>query len=573
MKKPIVICIDDEPTVLSSLRRELKAALGDEFGVETAVGGIDALELLNDLMEEGSEIALVISDYIMPDIKGDEVLKRIHEILPKTLKIMLTGQASLEGVTNAINSAKLYRYIAKPWQNEDLNLTIKEALKSYLQEQKLAEQNAQLRESQRCLTQILEAMPVGVSVYDPSGQITYVNQKAKELLGIEEIPKTKTNQLADVYQVYRAGTGQLYPPEELPIVRSLLGETVQADDLEIYQKGQMIPLEVCSTPIRDQTGKIVSAIATFQDITERKRAETERAKFTHELFLLSEAFFRFVPYQFLLLLDKQKIVDIQLGDSVQKEMSILFSDIRSFTTLSEQMTPEDNFKFINGFLSRMEPAIIQNHGFIDKYIGDAIMALFGGSPDDAIKAAIRMLKILEDYNTTRTTPNRPPINIGIGINTGNLILGTVGGEYRMDGTVISDAVNLASRLEQLTKLYGVPLIISHHTLARLDEPMDYNLRFLDLVRVKGKSAKVAVFEVFDTDSPESQQAKSITKPIFEKGLVLYHSGLIDEAILLLEKCMQLHPSDRVVQIYLERCHGVIGEAVTKQIAELKVVLG
>ncbi len=144
--KPIVICIDDEITVLDSLKIELKRALGDEYIIETAEGGEDALELMEDLIADGCQVALVLSDYIMPDIKGDEVLKRIHEMSPNTLKIMLTGHANLEAVSNAIKHARLYRYVSKPWQSEDLKLTVVEALHSYLQDQKLVEQRLQLKE-------------------------------------------------------------------------------------------------------------------------------------------------------------------------------------------------------------------------------------------------------------------------------------------------------------------------------------------------------------------------------------------------------------------------------------------
>ena len=144
--KPIVICIDDEVTVLDSLKIELKKALGNEYIIETAEGGEDALELMEDLIEDGCQVALVLSDYIMPDIKGDEVLKRIHQMSPNTLKIMLTGHANLEAVGNAIKHARLYRYVPKPWQSEDLKLTVVEALHSYLQDQKLVEQRLQLKE-------------------------------------------------------------------------------------------------------------------------------------------------------------------------------------------------------------------------------------------------------------------------------------------------------------------------------------------------------------------------------------------------------------------------------------------
>jgi two-component system sensor histidine kinase ChiS len=132
---------------------------------------------------------------------------------------------------------------------------------------------------------------------------------------------------------------------------------------------------------------------------------------------------RFVPHKFLQLLNKESIIDVALGDNVQQEMSIVFSDIRDFTTLSESMTPEDNFKFINAYLSRMESAIVENNGFIDKYIGDAIMALFSGSADDAVKAGIAMLHRLADYNQYRANSGDVPIKIGIGINTGSLMLG------------------------------------------------------------------------------------------------------------------------------------------------------
>ncbi|HEY9612943.1 response regulator [Allocoleopsis sp.] len=272
---------------------------------------------------------------------------------------------------------------------------------------------------------------------------------------------------------------------------------------------------------------------------------------------LAVAYGRFVPHQFLQLLNKESIIDVQLGDHIQKEMSILFSDIRSFTTLSETMRPEDTFKFINAYLSRMESVIIENQGFIDKYIGDGIMALFSGSADDAVRAGITMLNRLTEYNQHRYNSGYRPLKIGIGINTGSLMLGTVGGKNRMDGTVISDAVNIASRLEDLTKYYGVSLLISHHTLASLQNPTNYNVRFIEQVKVKGKSQAVAVFEVFDGDERESKQGKLATKTAFEQALWLYNLGFKSEAAQLLKRVLLLNPRDTVAQIYLERCQSQV----------------
>ncbi|MCC3448802.1 MAG: response regulator [Microcoleus sp. PH2017_39_LGB_O_B] len=290
MKKPVIVCIDDEPDVLNSLKIELKKAIGDRCIIETAEGGEDALELLEDLQADEYEIALVLSDYIMPDIKGDELLKKIHERSPDTLTIMLTGQADLEALSNAIKYAKLYRYIPKPWHNEDLKLTVVEAIHSYLQDQKLTDEilkrqevNAALSASESRLNQFLAALPVGVSVYNPDGSIAYFNQAARDLLGADTIPESTAEQLAATYQLYVANTDELYPPDNLPILRALKGEFVKVDDVEIRQDGKIIAIEINTTPIFDARGNIVYAIAAFQDITDRKRAERILADYQHTL--------------------------------------------------------------------------------------------------------------------------------------------------------------------------------------------------------------------------------------------------------------------------------------------------
>ena len=268
---------------------------------------------------------------------------------------------------------------------------------------------------------------------------------------------------------------------------------------------------------------------------------------------INAAYGRFVPHSFLHFLKRESIVDVKLGDHVQQKMSILFSDIRSFTTLSETMTPEDNFKFINAYLSRMEPAILDNQGFIDKYIGDAIMALFARRADDAVNAGINMFKSLAVYNQERQEVQQQPIKIGIGINTGDLMLGTVGGRRRIDGTVISDAVNLASRLESLTKLYGVGILISENTLFALEELDKYYYRFLDKVQVKGKKEAVAVFEIFDGDDEIQKELKIQTKTQFEQAVILYYQRKYSEAKQIILDIFQINPEDNAVKLYLKRC--------------------
>ncbi|MEG3924982.1 adenylate/guanylate cyclase domain-containing protein [Microcoleus sp. T3_D1] len=424
-----------------------------------------------------------------------------------------------------------------------------------------------VREGEIKLAQFLEAIPVGVVVLDSQGKPYYVNHAGHQLLGQGVLPLNSVEDLSESYQIYMAGTETIYPFENLPIVRALRGENATADDLEIHRTDKKVPLEIWGRPIFDEGGKVAFAIAVFQDVTERKEAEADRQLFIKKLFDLNknleksldaesdltDAYGRFVPHQFLNLLGYESIIDVHLGDQVQQEMSVLFSDIRDFTTLSETMTPQENFKFINAYLSRMEPAITRNNGFIDKYIGDAIMALFSDFADDAVKAGIAMLNTLKNYNEYRLEVGYVPIRIGIGINSGSLMLGTVGGKSRMDSTVISDAVNLASRIEGLTKDYGVPLLISQQTLERLRNPKDYAIRIVDKVQVKGKSQYVVVYEVFDADMPEIMSAKLANLPVYNEAMLLCDRKEFREAGKLFEECLRTNPSDQVARIYLKRC--------------------
>jgi signal transduction histidine kinase/ActR/RegA family two-component response regulator len=302
MKKPVIVCIDDEPDVLDSLKIELRKAVGDRCTVETAEGGIDALELLADLQAEDCEIALVVSDYIMPDIKGDELLRMVHERSPNTLKIMLTGQADLDAVGNAIKYAKLYRYIPKPWHTEDLKLTVVEAVHSYLQDQKLADEvikgreaneklriaNEELLANENRLKQFLAALPVGVSVYNTDGSIAYINHAAEELLVADTALMDASlagnvEQLIANSQFYDRNKDQLYLPENFPVVRALQGEPVKVNEVEISQYGLIITLEISAKPIYDSNGNIAYAIAVIQDISQRKELEKFLANYQRTL--------------------------------------------------------------------------------------------------------------------------------------------------------------------------------------------------------------------------------------------------------------------------------------------------
>ncbi len=292
----------------------------------------------------------------------------------------------------------------------------------------------------------------------------------------------------------------------------------------------------------------------------------------HSLDDIVSAYSRFVPHQFVQLLGKDSVVDIDLGESLEKKMTILFSDMRDFTTLSESMTPRQNFEFINTYLERMEPVITKYHGVIDKYIGDAIMALFPTGPDDALDGAIGMLDTLAAYNKEREAIGHRPIFIGIGLNTGLMMLGTVGGRNRMESTVISDAVNLASRVESMTKSYGTSLLITEHTYCGLKDPSRYGIRFADRVMVKGKTQPQSVYEVFDGDPPAMRDAKRRTTRLFEKGVAYYYFREVPRALELFRACLAECREDSLAGVYADRCERYMETGIHEGAGEIDLTV-
>jgi len=276
---------------------------------------------------------------------------------------------------------------------------------------------------------------------------------------------------------------------------------------------------------------------------------------------LLTAYNYFVPHTFLKLLGKDSIIEVKLGDQVQEEMSILFSDIRAFTSLSESMTPRENFNFINAYLRRVGPVIRDNNGIIDKYIGDAVMALFPTQADDAVLSGIQMQRRVREYNEERLRANYKPLAIGVGIHTGNLMLGTVGESERMNGTVISDSVNLASRLEGATKIYRAGIIISEVTLKCLKQPEKFYVRFLDKIRVKGKNEPVSIYEVFNGDPEEVIQWKDKTHERLQKAISLYFARGFEKSLEILKELAALNHQDELVKIYADRCNYFIANGI------------
>lgn len=268
---------------------------------------------------------------------------------------------------------------------------------------------------------------------------------------------------------------------------------------------------------------------------------------------LTTAHSRFVPHQFLQALERQTITDVKLGDHAEKRMSILFSDIRGFTSIVENLSPAENIAFINEYLSVMEPAIIESGGFVDSYIGDAIMALFDGSPDDAVNAGVMMHAGLRGLNEKRRLQGLAPVRCGVGVNTGTLMLGTIGGETNLKCGVIGDSVNLAARVESLTKHFRIPMLISDHTLHSLDAPERWQTRLIDRVVVVGATEPVTLYEVLDAESPERREPKLAAASAYQDGIELYFDQRFAAALGRFAAVLEQCPDDLVSQKFVDRC--------------------
>lgn len=280
-----------------------------------------------------------------------------------------------------------------------------------------------------------------------------------------------------------------------------------------------------------------------------------------ELTETNAAYATFVPMQFLTHLKKNKITDIVLGDQTREEMGILFADIRSFTTLSEGFTEDETFQFINDFFAEMEPCIRKHGGFIDKYLGDGVMALFSNSAIDGIDAALAMRRQLNHFNERKSASLDRPTKVGWGVHFGPLMLGIIGASERMESTVLSDAVNVAARLEKLTKTYENDILVSESLMVRATDRPDLCARYVDYVQVKGRTKPERVYEVLDRDIGPDHQAKIASLELFQQGINRFYSREFQTAETTFEKIVASNPSDRVARIFLARSRTLTNRGV------------
>lgn len=285
------------------------------------------------------------------------------------------------------------------------------------------------------------------------------------------------------------------------------------------------------------------ALTSYKYLTEERRKKEVKMAFQHYV----------APAVVDQMLDR--VDQLHLGGE-RKKLTALFSDIRGFTSISENMTPEELVRFLNEYLSAMTGIVLRYEGTVDKYMGDALMAFYGApldQPDHAVRAcrtALDMMTRLRELRTGWETRGLPPMNIGIGINSGEMSVGNMGSEERFDYTIMGDNVNLASRLEGINKQYGTNIVISQFTYALIQEQA-FIVRELDSVRVKGRQEPVIIYELC-AYSPLDMQTDALLKA-FHRGLAAYKQRQWQQAMIHFQEVLRLDSEDEPARLYRERC--------------------
>ena len=377
---------------------------------------------------------------------------------------------------------------------------------------------------------ILDNLSNGVVTFDTELAVTMANPAARALLGLDG-------------EVVGRAARKLWPRNDAVVAR--LRQSIDTGRIAIeldheLELGGEDKISANLTTLSLGAGS--GGMLILEDITQEKRIKSTMVRFMSDSVVER-------------LLDDEEA----MLRGTSQEVTIFFSDIREFTSLSEQLDAREMVEILNRYFTGMVDIVFKHSGTLDKFIGDALMAVFGapfGSPDDAdnaVAAAVDMLIHLRVFNAGMQAEHGRRIEIGVGIDTGSVVAGTIGSPKRMDYTVIGDHVNLAARIEAANKYYGTKILISEHTLERLDRRD--RMREIDLVRVHGRERPVALHEILDYHTEESFPGLDIVLAAFEKGLALYRRREWRAAAEHFAAALEANPDDRPARLFLERCGG------------------
>ena len=397
--------------------------------------------------------------------------------------------------------------------------------------------------------------------------------------------KVLVNYLADgPFDVEQAASG----PDALELLNAHMPDVVLLDVMmpgmsgyetcqHIREKYLSSELPVIMLTAKDQVNDLVQGFNTGANdylIKPVNRNELMARLKTHlNLLKINNSYSRFVPRDFLRSLGKENIIDVQLGDQIKDDITVMFSDIRGYTTLSESMTVDENFRFLNAFMGHVGPVIQKHHGFVNQFLGDGLMTLFQRHPEDCLRASLEMHATVSDYNTRRAAKGRQPVRIGIGMHYGSLMMGIIGDEKRMDAGVVSDTVNTAARVEGLTKYYGASILLSQATVERIGDVSAYAHRFLGRVLMKGKMKPMAIYEFYGGDPPSTIDRRERTAKDFAAGLEAYYERRFAEAAKHFGKVTSIDPDDLAAQLYAGHCIRFVVHGVPEEWTGVEEMIG
>ncbi|MEH2375217.1 GAF domain-containing protein [Nostoc sp.] len=522
--------------------KELRVPVGKGFAGLVAVSG-KKLNIAFDLHNH-------------PDSKTSKEFDQQNGYRTCSLLCMpvFNGDEQLIGVTQLVNKKKsgdFPPYNPADWPKApdcfqaSFDRNDEEFMEAFNIQAGVALHNAQLfatvKQQEQMQRDILRSLSNGVVSTDKTGLIIAANESAKRLLGLEPEDRLEGKLVTDAIAIKEGDFSKWYQ-DALHAV-DLKGRQQYYPDRTLIStsiKPHSINLSINTIADASDQAQIRGALVVMEDISDEKR--------------LKSTMYRYMTQE--LAEELLKLDDAKLGGD-RKEVSILFSDIRGYTTLTETLEAEEVVSMLNEYFESMVEAVFKHKGTLDKYIGDAIMAVFG-SPLPlkehawmAVQTALEMRVRLHEFNLRRYAVNKPKIKIGIGINSDTVISGNIGSSKRMEFTAIGDGVNLGSRLESVSKQYGCDIIISYNTF----KPCQDNIwaRELDYIRVKGRNEPVAIYELLGLRSNPIESEKLQVIEHYQKGREYYLKQEFSLARAEFANVLAADNQDKAAMLHLLRC--------------------
>ncbi|WP_298511861.1 adenylate/guanylate cyclase domain-containing protein [uncultured Kordia sp.] len=419
----------------------------------------------------------------------------------------------------------------------DFNSADLDILTGFASQIRIAIENAklfdQIQGMKNHLNILVQNLDNGIVTIDESLKINTVNDTFNKMFGLkksQDLTNTHIDELSNslkplfLFCKETIATGEKNYQEELKI--------------KISSKTS-VTINVSVLPMQDAKGNVIGAIAVFNDISKEKRIQSNLS--------------RYIPQH--LVKQVMNHDNLSLLKGTYSKCSILFSDIRNFTTLTEEFGAIQIVELLNKYFEAMITSVHRYNGILDKYIGDAIMTVFGvpyaniSDAKNAVNCALDMFAML--HNLNKNNSKSPTLNIGIGISTGNVVSGNIGSEKRFEYTVIGDSVNLAARLESATKVYNVNLLICEETYNEVKD--DFHCREIDTLLVKGKNIPVKVFTVLSDKTKQLTKEQHDFNATYSEGLTHYKNEEFQKAIACFQAAIQLIPTDGPTKVFIERC--------------------